>query len=87
MSTWFNRGASGGLAGALKTEKKSVRPNQSTATHTEIRTPPHRMVLYGEQWRARWGREGAQVTSFAAHMAAHAVARRISVTTIRLTIH
>ena len=40
MSTWLNRGASGGLAGALKTEKKSVRPNQSTASHTEIRTPP-----------------------------------------------
>ena len=40
MRTWLNRGASGGLAGALKTEKESVKPNQSTASHTEIRTPP-----------------------------------------------
>ena len=45
MRTWLNRGASGGLAGALKTEKESVKPNQSTASHTEIRTPPDAEVV------------------------------------------
>jgi hypothetical protein len=38
MSTWLNRGASGGLAGAP--QDRSQQPIQQTASHTEIRTPP-----------------------------------------------
>ena len=41
MSTWINRGASGGLAGGLKIIMRSI---QQTASHMETRIIPHGIV-------------------------------------------
>ncbi len=65
MSTWLNRGACGGLAGARKQKRKPSRPDQPTASNAKIQTvptiskPDRRMPTY----RVTEGNEPAKLGS------------------------